>query len=34
MKPSGCVSKAVYNGLQARRRKDTAEYIFHEGKRY
>jgi hypothetical protein len=34
MKPSGCVSKAVYSGLQARRRKDTAEYVFHEGKRY
>jgi hypothetical protein len=34
MKASGCVSKAVYSGLQARRRKDTAEYIIHEGKRY
>ena len=31
---SGCVSKAVYSGLQARRRKDTNEYIIHEGKRY
>jgi hypothetical protein len=30
----GCVSKAVYSGLQARRRKDTTEYIIHEGKRY
>jgi len=34
MKASGCVSKAVYSGLQARRRKDTAEYVTHEGKRY
>ena len=31
---SGCVSKTVYQGLQARRKKDTAEYIIHEGKRY
>ena len=31
---SGCVSKTVYSGLQARRHKDTAEYIIHEGKRY
>ncbi|GHU53736.1 hypothetical protein FACS1894132_06750 [Clostridia bacterium] len=33
-RPSGCVSKAVYSGLMARRHKDTAEYIIHEGKRY
>jgi hypothetical protein len=31
---SGCVSKATYHALQARRRKDTAEYIIHDGKRY
>jgi hypothetical protein len=33
-RPSGCVSNAVYSGLQARRHKDTAEYIKHEGKTY
>ena len=30
-KPSGCVSKGVYNALQARRRQDIAEYITHDG---
>ena len=34
IKNSGCVSKAVYQGLQARRKKDAAEYITHEGKLY
>ena len=34
IKNSGCVSKATYSALQARRRADTAEYIIHEGKRY
>ena len=31
---SGCLSKAVQSGLIAKRKKDTAEYIVHEGKRY
>ena len=34
IKNSGCVSNAVYMGLQARKKKDMAEYIIHEGKRY
>ena len=31
---SGCVSNAIYQGLQARRKGDKSEYIIHEGKRY
>ena len=34
IKNSGCVSKAVYQGLNARRKADTAEYIIHNGVRY
>lgn len=34
LRNSGCVSKATYSGLLARRKTDKAEYIVHEGKRY